>query len=251
MQRIIDSHAHIGKYGEWNCGVGFLLSQMDKAGIGLAVVGDLAGNSEGAASVYSALDAIRPFRDRMRLMLWVNPSLSDLHAAQALLESEREMFACVKAHPQTAGVPLGDSYAPYLELCRAFNLPFVSHTERNGYADIDLLAKMAEQNPDVDFIAVHMELHSNHQRAIELIASHGNLYGDTTFVPVSDVVTAVERCGADKILFGTDAPVIGESCFDSLPILKDPLIERFGRESADMILCKNCDRLMLQTDAAK
>lgn len=38
MRRIIDSHAHIGRYGQWDCDPGLLLSQMDAAGIRVHMV---------------------------------------------------------------------------------------------------------------------------------------------------------------------------------------------------------------------
>lgn len=247
MRKVIDSHAHIGVYGEWNCGAEFLLKQMDKAGISLAVAGDLASNALGAKAALSSIGMIKPFRERFRLMLWMNPAADDLKAAEALLETDRNLFACIKVHPRTAGIPLGDErYLPCLDLCREYRLPFVSHTEQDGFADIDKLAEMAEEVPDVDFIAVHMELRSDHRRAMELIASHPNLYGDTTFVPVKDVITAVDICGTEKILYGTDAPVMGEYSYDGLTALDEALTSAYGDEAADKVLHGNCERLMLK-----
>ncbi|MBO2516615.1 MAG: hypothetical protein CW338_04945 [Clostridiales bacterium] len=247
MREVIDSHTHTGAWAQWNCDAGSLLSLMDRAGVALAVTGDPAANDAGAKALPAAVRKIRPFSDRLRLMLWVNPRADDLQAAEALLETDRDLFACVKVHPRTAGIPLGDErYLPYLDLCRRYCLPFVSHTEHDGYADIGRLAVMAEENPGTAFIAVHMELRSDHRHSIDLIAAHENLYGDTTFVPPEDVLTAISRCGAEKILFGTDAPVTGEHSYDSLPVLERVLTEQFSPDAAHAVLRGNCERLMLQ-----
>ena len=53
MRKVIDSHAHIGRYGPWNCDPGMLLSQMDAAGVSLAIAGDLAANDMGAMNAPS------------------------------------------------------------------------------------------------------------------------------------------------------------------------------------------------------
>lgn len=245
MRNVTDSHTHIGSYGEWDLPAEELLGWMDSAGVGTAVTGDLSGNRKGAFGTERAAEQVCRHRDRLRLMLWVNPGVNDLAAAERLLREDRELFACMKVHPQTSRIPLGDDrYLPYLKLCEEYGLPFAAHTERDADCGIDRLAVMAETCPGVSFIAVHMELRSDHERAIGLIAKHANLYGDTTFVPVGDVIRAVETCGSGKILFGTDAPVAGGRSYVGLNELKEALTARFGRAAADQVLGDNCRRLM-------
>ena len=85
---------------------------------------------------------------------------------------------------------------------------------------------MAETHPEINFVAVHMELCGDHSHVMNLIAQHPNLYGDTTFPPVSDVREAIDRCGADKIVLGSDAPILSEqyaSKLDELRMILSPM----------------------------
>ena len=118
-----------------------------------------------------------------------------------------------------------------------------AHIGRYGQWDCDpglLLSQM-----DAAGIRLHMELRSDHSRAIQLISEDNNLYGDTPFVSTEDTARAIEICGAKKIMFGTDAPAIGTHSYDSLPFMKKVLENRFGAGTADSIFCKNCERLLL------
>ena len=175
----------------------------------LPIVGDLTSNDLGAMNALHTTQMIKPFEDRLRLMLWVSPSVNDYEYAVAALKVARSLFACVKVHPQTDAISLTDPrYLPYIELCREFHLPFVSHTEQDSFCSKEMLAELAEKNPDVDFVAVHMGLHSDHSLAMRLISDYSNLYGDTTLVSADIAAETVEICRAEKILFGTDAPVM-------------------------------------------
>lgn len=240
--KIIDSHAHIGTYDPWDCPVDRLLRFMDTNGIEKAIVGHLKGNVQGAFSFSEACSAIENHKERFSLMLWVAPRANDLTAAQNAAASCTDRIACIKVHPATAGIPLGDpAYESYLALCQAYGFPFVAHTESDGYSNIDGLARMAKMHPEVSFIAVHMELRTNHQYAMEQIAAIPNLYGDTTFVSPEDVVKAVSICGADKLLFGTDAPVFGntDTRCEGIDVLQSCLT----KAESNMLFSANCERI--------
>lgn len=88
-----------------------------------------------------------------------------------------------------------------------------------------------------------MELNSDHREAVRRIAQIPNLYGDTTFVAPEDVVHAIETCGPEKLLFGSDAPATGLDCYQALEDLKRILPDTFGREAADQVLFGNARRI--------
>ena len=209
---IIDTHTHFGQYGEWNCPLAKLIGLMDAHYIDKAITGRLESNETGAAGFEEAMRAIRNYEHRLRLMLWINPAVSgDADTAERMLYRYENQIACIKVHPQTAQIPLNDQrYEPYLQLCETYGLPLAVHTEPGCYSSMNSLAAMAVRHPEINFIAVHMELRGSHSHAMSLIAKHPNLFGDTTFVPASDVRSAIDRCGAGKIVFGSDAPIMSE-----------------------------------------
>lgn len=237
--QVFDAHAHIGVYGGWNCPAEALVRAMDARGVRWAVVGDPASNAFGAKAFEETARVTDAYPGRLFPLLWVNPALpGDIDFARRAAESGRA--AGMKAHPQTCRVRLGDErFAPYMEICRKFNLTFAAHTEADGYSDMDGLMEMADEYPDVRFVAVHMEFRSDHRRAIREISKRGNVYGDTTFVPSDDVLYAVETLGAERVVFGSDAPVIGSGCYDALKELADAVLNRFGPDAAERVFREN------------
>ncbi len=209
---MIDTHTHFGRHGEWDCPLSALIGLMDAHHIDKAVTGWLGSNELGASGFEDALKMIRDYGNRLRLMLWINPAVpGDADRTERMLHRYGDRIACMKVHPQTAQVPLGDSgYEPYLQLCGAYGLTLAVHTEPGRFSSVERLAAMAVRHPEVNFIAVHMELRSDHSHAMSFIAEQPNLFGDTTFVPASDVRIAIDRCGAGKIVFGSDAPIMSE-----------------------------------------
>ena len=241
MRITIDTHTHFRRYGEWDCPLEELIALMDAYRIDRAVTGPMECNETGAAGFEEALRRIRPYEGRLRLMLWIHPALSgDADTAEALLRRRGDLIACMKVHPQTARVPLGDPrYEPYLRLCREHDLTLAVHTEPGPYSSADSLAAMAAAHPAVRFIAVHTELRGDHSHAAELIAKHPNLYGDTAFLPVREVRRAIDKCGADKFVFGSDAPILGERYGETLKGLRSVL----SPEEAQKLFHSNAVRL--------
>ena len=56
-------------------------------------------------------------------------------------------------------------------------------------------------------------LETDNIHAISLCAKQKNLFGDTAWVPIKNVVKFIEKCGSEKILFGTDNPIDGKDTY--------------------------------------
>jgi len=99
---------------------------------------------------------------------------------------------------------------PTRELCetaRAFQLPvLVDVASRPEVVDM-----FAPEFPDVNFIIAHLGSFSDdwkaHQQVIYQMARYPNVFADSSGVRRFDyLVEAVRRCGAGKLLFGSDGP---------------------------------------------
>ena len=97
-----------------------------------------------------------------------------------------------------------------------------------------------------DFIAVHMDLESGNRQAIDLIAKLPNLYGDTTWVPIKSTLYAIERCGSEKILFGTDNPIDGKRHMEFNRAGQRSLCQEYFREFRDMVSAEDYENIMHQ-----
>ena len=93
------------------------------------------------------------------------------------------------------------------EAARAYALPVLYDIE-NELPIVDLLAM---HYSDVNFIIPHLGSFNENWRTqkalIERLEIYPNIYADSSGVRYFDLLArAVERCGAEKILFGSDGP---------------------------------------------
>ena len=108
---------------------------------------------------------------------------------------------------------------------------------------------LAPQYPDVNFIIPHLGSFADdwrvHQQVVDLMVRFPNVYGDTSGVRRFDyIVQAVDRAGAQKLLFGSDGPWLHPGLeLHKIRLLQLPP----GKE--DLILGGNALRLLRQVRA--
>lgn len=215
----IDSHVHIGRSAPYESTLPELLKQMQSHSIDIALVSNMDGNlteldASAAASpsglANGALAHALEQHHNLHGLYWIRPSVEqDLRPIRRFLQQQGTRFVGLKMHPTLSRTaPCDLSMEPYLALCEERGLPLCVHTQKDEYASIRSLAKAAIQHPKVNFIAVHMEMGSDHEDAMEAIRAIPNLYGDTTLLDAPFLPRAMEICGADKLLFGSDAAVL-------------------------------------------
>ena len=127
-----------------------------------------------------------------------------------LIKANLDIIKAIKIHPYHAKIsPVDKRVLPYWELASELHLPVVSHTGGCEEANPVHLYEAALEFKDVDFVMVHMELGSDNKKALDLLGKCDNLYGDTTWVPISTTIEAIKRYGSKKMVFGSDSPIDG------------------------------------------
>ncbi len=253
---MIDSHVHIGKYGPWESDVELLIEQMKQFGITQALASDMGINTYGIDGKLLhpdmsqielndiAFSKIKPYSSRLKLLFWIRPSIDSVNMELVSYLKDNSEFLGLKVHPKTAGLVFSeDNYLEYITICEQLHLPFCIHTENDGFSNIEFVYEVARKHPYVVFVAVHMNLGTNHEEALQYIKNCRNLYGDTTLVDVSDVLKAIEVCGSDKILFGSDACIFGDKSYSRYENLFQEIAQRFGTEAAENVFCRNAAKL--------
>lgn len=222
---IIDTHAHIGRMIGFNMTEEQLLYSMEKYGIDFSLVS----NIEAAECAHngmtiprilqksqlrvlkSTLDIARRNPDKIGAVIWIKLMKLDLNEEfLRVFDENRELIYGIKLHPfHSRTAPDDSKLAPVYELARKYSLPVVSHTGGCEEARSVHLYNAAKENPDINFVMVHMDLGTDHMEAVDLMCRLPNLYGDTTWVDTAATLEAVRRAGSEKILFGTDNPIDG------------------------------------------
>jgi uncharacterized protein len=204
---IIDCHCHAGKgdrmTAPWNTDAPIepYLRRARRAGIDKTVVFAPFHSDYDQANRQVARIVAR-FPRRLIGFAFVHAS-RDAGRIFCMVERARKWgFRGIKSH--------GFEAMPTRELCeaaRAFRMPLL--TDVVGRAEV--VEMLAPQFPDVNFIIPHLGSFADdwraQQRVIDQLVRYPNVYADTSGVRRFDyIVEAIERAGAQKILFGSDGP---------------------------------------------
>jgi uncharacterized protein len=205
---IIDCHCHAGR-GDGLTGPWDTRARLDKylhraapAGIDRTVLlaafhSDYAvANREVARIVASRPDRfygfafVHPDRDRGRVLALVQEAV------------EQFGFVGIKVHRYDGRIT-----REICEVARAFALPVLYDV----MGEITVAELLATEYPEVPFIIPHLGSFADDWRAqlalIDHLVRHPNIYTDTSGVRRFDLLEqAVQRAGAQKVLFGSDGP---------------------------------------------
>jgi predicted TIM-barrel fold metal-dependent hydrolase len=128
---------------------------------------------------------------------------------------------------------------PILQLCADLRMPILAHTTP---AECEYLMSHV---PEVSFIMAHAGgqpfAHGDWNRAIMIAAKHPNLYLDTacSTIDTGFVETCIRTLGADRVIFGTDVPLL-----DPWPQLEKARQVQLSEEERALYMGGNILRLM-------
>lgn len=244
---IIDCHTHIGLLpGE----LGDLYTAPDldyilrNEGIGIMLASSATATMVGQAQAAAeTIEMVTRFGERLKGILWLNPS--DPNWADDVPRAVDHGFLGIKIHPvldhyAVTRAALDDIFA----CAQNKGWPILTHTGPDGSATSALCYEpLIQAYPDVSLILAHLRL-----EAIPLAVRYDNVYVDTTHVDPRIVALAEPIMGAERILFGTDAPAgfdVGHPVVRARPrrsyahIVAGLLAQAISDESMERILREN------------
>lgn len=200
---VIDAHMHVGSFPMFGAEAttADLESWMDAYGIDIGIV--FAGDNR---MVESAIGDNARFRG----LVWVNPrQQGHLDQLRSLLESGR--FVGAKLHPLLDGYHPNDPVVhPVAKMLADFDLPALVHCGHPIFTLPWSIEELAVSNPDTKIILGHMG-HGNIvyiNASIDVAGRRPNVYLETSGMPtLSRIPHAIQQVGADRVLFGSDAPL--------------------------------------------
>ncbi len=224
---IIDTHAHIGGESlDFDMTEENLLYSINKYNIDFTLVSNcdaayLHHNQTPLPTKFlktqieclqRVLTFVKKYPNILGAGVWVRPENESCNENLIkIIEENRKYIYYIKFHPYHSGLPFDSvSNYPYFEMAERFSLPVVTHTGGNDNASSQRVYNVAKKFPNVNFVMVHMDLGTNHEKAIELISKLPNLYGDTTWVDMESTLKFLQKNSSDKLLFGTDNPIDGK-----------------------------------------
>jgi len=207
---VIDCHSHLGPalYMEIpDSDAAGLARHLDDLGIDKACVSSgIAMVSDWKTGNDQAIAAVRTFPDRFFGYTFYNPRYVEL------MEAELERcFAAgmrgLKMHPDFHQMPADDpSYNLLYRFAQERRLPILCHFGGGPRTDFPLYAPAVERCPDATFILAHsLPGRDRVDLAVQYFGERSNVFYDLANAFEPGVIRyAIERLGAERLLFGTD-----------------------------------------------
>ncbi|KQU63225.1 amidohydrolase [Bacillus sp. Leaf406] len=129
---------------------------------------------------------------------------------------------------------LGKTSKALADLCGQLGVPFYTHTIFHASASTAAVGKLASEFKHTRFIIGHMGFGPLDIEAIELAANMENVYLETSSSNYLAVEMAVNKCGFEKVIYGSEFPL-------SDPYIEKVKIERLpiSDDQKDYIFSKN------------
>ena len=243
---IIDTHVHIGQGERLNdtyqvgCTTEMIISAMDEAGVDKSCIMPVA-YEDYEPGIQEVREAVAAHPDRLIGYARVNLHNQDRAFEQLRRCFEQYNFRGVKIHHG-----LGDGFPtrPLMELLSEYGRPLLLHGSPQAEF-IDSVSYLARCYPRVPVICGHMGGFSAFWPGfVKLYALEAkqipNLYLDTAFVFMHQWIgMAVEICGPEKVVFGSDGPALHPAI-----VLKQIELCHFSESEQKMILEGNARKLL-------
>ncbi len=206
---IIDCHVHMSSVDDRNddYSATSICAQMDRYGIDKAIVFpkfDLEPDNVGLARI------IKAYQGRFVGFAWLNPQLKE----QVMVDLEKAVdlgFSGIKLHPLLhAFFPKHPYLHKVMERAQELHLPVTIHSGHAPFSLPSQIASLAQMYPGIPVIMDHMGMQLGYvDEAIQYARDIPNLYLGTTAMPFhKKIAEAVAAIGSERVLFGSDAPVI-------------------------------------------
>lgn len=226
---IIDSHVHIGDSLSFSLPEEDVLFSMKKYSVDKIIVSNVESSEcdfDGKIipksvqipqikSLKKTVDFAKKNKNKVFAALWVKP-LTEFPDDEfiKLIENNLDVVKAIKFHPYHSALFFDDEkIIKFVDVAKQFHLPVITHTSCNVFDNCDLVYKVSKMYPEVNFIMAHLGLMTDNLHAIDLCSKQKNLYGDTAWVPFENACKFIEKCGSEKLFFGTDNPIDGKDTY--------------------------------------
>lgn len=217
------------------------IDRMDEAGIDKGIIMTIVdAPAVNPDSIGLIAAACAEYPDRLWAFARVHPWYGERSAE--LLEQAFELgFKGLKLHPvSTIAHPSGADTLRLMRIALAHNAPTLFHCGDEPMTTPLAVAAAAEALPEATVIAGHMGGYFHVDEAIEVAERVPNLILETSAMPYpAKIREAVERVGAERVMYGSDGPV----CSPRLEVEKVRLAG-LDATSEELILAGNALRIV-------
>ena len=203
-----DAHTHIGQYYDLYTNPEGLVAFLDLVGVSRFAVSSTTTCEENYSKVISEIKGlIGIVGERVIPVLWITPEMIRSWEVFSMFDQGID-WKCLKIHPQLHPTEWleGSVYTSLVAAMAAIKgIPLLIHTGETEGCYPRQYEWIIKTRPDVTFILAHGRPIG---QTIELMNTYPNVWCDTAFMPTENIVKLCEAGLADRVLWGTDYPII-------------------------------------------
>lgn len=200
---LIDTHIHIGQFGNLYFAPSIVIQLMEQIGVEYYVASSTTQCEENYQKVLEELHQLIDLAGEKAIpVMWITPEGLKGNIAW-YLESDIK-WRCLKIHPflhKDVWIPNGKLFNEVIDIARELDLPILIHTGDESCCQSHLYETAISQNPDISFILAHGRPLAD---ALSLVKTYSNAYADSAFMPVECMKQFVDNGLSHKLLWGTD-----------------------------------------------
>ncbi len=208
---VIDFHGHPGRWGVSETLPSTLLPAMDAGGIDRSCVFDI-WQPDGRRSNDTTAALVATASDRFIGFAYVSPLMPETMVPELERAVDELGMVAIKLYPPFVGIPLSDPiWSPIYDFANQRELAIIWHTGIESGSAPKYIADVAPHFPRANFVAGHSgNCPPLRRQAIDVAKANPNVYLETcsTFRTPGVIEQLVNEAGADRVLFGSDVPLM-------------------------------------------
>lgn len=203
---MIDAHVHVGWFIDHYHSPEKITSYMRSARIDTILVSSTSTCAEEYDLVIEELLWLKQeWGDNLIPSLWITPTMIENNKLNKMLTCDIDWKVVKlhwKAHPQFYHSPKLINIIMNNE--RLKDMPVLLHTGLFPECKASIFTKLIEKHPQRVFILAHGR---PIDETIQILSNYNNVFVDTAFMPICDIITLVKKDLTDLILWGSDCPI--------------------------------------------
>ena len=242
--RVIDFHGHVGRWDIYGMidNPDLMLQAMDAVGIDHACLFHIFHPDSVSSNDLTARFVAR-YPDRFVGFAYVSPLIYSGCVDELSRAIDELQFSAIKLYPPYTPWPLNQpQWYPIYEFADDRGLTIIFHTDSGSQSRPKFLADIAPRYPNANFVAGHSGNTAEPRReAIAAARACPNVYLETcsTFRTPGVIEELVDGVGVDRVLFGSDMPLM-----DPRSQIGKIITARISDEAKQKILGGNAGRLL-------
>ena len=239
---VIDFHGHPGRWGLTESSPKNLFNAMDAIGVDYSVLFNI-WHPEGRRGNDNTAAMVAAHPDRIIGFAYVSPMMPDAVRHELERAIDALGFKAIKIYSPYTPYPLDDpAWDPVYGFADERGLAIIAHTGGEATSAPAQLGRAAPRFPNANFVAGHSgNAEPYRSQAIAAAQSCANYYLETcsTFRTPGVIEQLVAGAGAERVLFGSDTPLM-----DPRPQLGKIITAAINAEAKRLVLGENARRLL-------